>query len=367
MLPPEHYCHLRSSLAPCHSGGVWFVSSMMTEFRRLTFRRLTSSNAGETLTLQRAAFLSEAREYNTFEIPALQDALDEVIAETTGNSLAGALVGAFDGSRLVGSLRLTIDGGLGWISRVAVAPDQQGLGIGSALLAHTESVAPAPVREFRLAVAANSHHNIRLYARLGYTETAREYDPAGTQMSIMTKHRIPRVLLISGSTRSRSVNTAVLRTLAQLSQPHLTTSLYTSLADLPHFDPDVTDADLDPNVVAVRDAIGAARLLVFSTPEYAGALPGSFKNLLDWTVGAHEMFDKSASWINVSASLNGAAAAYASLANVLRYVDVTVVHDACRSIPLGHGAVDFDGFISDPHAIGELKEIIRALSMHLGV
>jgi NAD(P)H-dependent FMN reductase len=35
----------------------------------------------------------------------------------------------------------------------------------------------------------------------------------------------------------------------------------------------------------LRDDIRASDGLLFSTPEYAGGLPGAFKNLLDWTVG----------------------------------------------------------------------------------
>jgi NAD(P)H-dependent FMN reductase len=42
--------------------------------------------------------------------------------------------------------------------------------------------------------------------------------------------------------------------------------------------------DTDPAVVELRAAIAASDAVLFSTPEYAGALPGSFKDLLDWTV-----------------------------------------------------------------------------------
>ncbi|MGD0240963.1 MAG: NAD(P)H-dependent oxidoreductase [Streptosporangiaceae bacterium] len=35
--------------------------------------------------------------------------------------------------------------------------------------------------------------------------------------------------------------------------------------------------------------------------EYAGTLPGSLKNLLDWTVGGGEIYGKPAGWINVAA------------------------------------------------------------------
>ena len=40
--------------------------------------------------------------------------------------------------------------------------------------------------------------------------------------------------------------------------------------------------------------------MLFSTPEYAGALPGSFKNLLDWTVGGGETYGMPVGWVNVS-------------------------------------------------------------------
>ena len=36
----------------------------------------------------------------------------------------------------------------------------------------------------------------------------------------------------------------------------------------------------------LRGTIHEADALLFSTPEYAGALPGSLKNLLDWTIRA---------------------------------------------------------------------------------
>jgi NAD(P)H-dependent FMN reductase len=42
-------------------------------------------------------------------------------------------------------------------------------------------------------------------------------------------------------------------------------------------------------VADLRRQIEAADAVVFCTSEYAGALPGSFKNLLDWTVGGGEV------------------------------------------------------------------------------
>ena len=51
----------------------------------------------------------------------------------------------------------------------------------------------------------------------------------------------------------------------------------------------------------LRQEIAAADAVLFCTPEYAGTLPGSFKNLLDWTVGGGEIYGKPAVWINPAA------------------------------------------------------------------
>ena len=93
--------------------------------------------------------------------------------------------------------------------------------------------------------------------------------------------------------------------------------LYEGLGALPHFNPDDDVEPLHPAVAELRAAIDAADALLFSTPEYAGALPGSFKNLLDWTIGGGEIYEKAVGWINAS-TLGGAADTYESLGVVLR-------------------------------------------------
>jgi NADPH-dependent FMN reductase len=58
-------------------------------------------------------------------------------------------------------------------------------------------------------------------------------------------------------------------------------------ATLPRFNPD-DDREGEPVHAAIaelREHIAAADALVLCAPEYAGALPGALKNLLEWTVG----------------------------------------------------------------------------------
>ena len=93
------------------------------------------------------------------------------------------------------------------------------------------------------------------------------------------------LLLISGSLRAESTNTAVLRT-AQADAPNQTSCvLYEELAFLPHFNPDDDVDPLHPAVARLRALVHESDALLISTPEYAGALPGSLKNLLEWLIG----------------------------------------------------------------------------------
>jgi len=94
-----------------------------------------------------------------------------------------------------------------------------------------------------------------------------------------------RILAVSGSLRARSTNSALLDTAAQLRLPDIAVARYEGLAALPHFDPDADHEPLDPAVAELRRQLHHADALLVSTPEYAGALPGSFKNALDWMIG----------------------------------------------------------------------------------
>ena len=169
-----------------------------------------------------------------------------------------------------------------------------------------------------------------------------------------------RVLSICGSLRQGSVNAAVLDTAADLDVAGITVHRYDGMAALPHFNP---DDDRDPLHVAVaelRAAIAAADALLFCTPEYAGALPGSFKNLLDWTVGGVETSDRRAGWINAGGP-DRAIAAHASLASVLRYTGARLVDEACVSLAVPRDKVGPSGRVEDPDLRARIAGVLRAL------
>jgi NAD(P)H-dependent FMN reductase len=173
------------------------------------------------------------------------------------------------------------------------------------------------------------------------------------------------VLLISGSLRARSTNTAALRTATELA-PQGVVTIYDGLGALPHFNPDDDHEPVPEPVAALRAAVHAAGAILFSVPEYAGALPGSFKNLLDWLIGDAEpgsVYEKPVAWLNVST--RGACNAHAELRTVLGFAHATIVEPACIHIPVTEPMIDADGTVTDANARDQILVALAELARHL--
>ncbi|HTK15567.1 MAG TPA: NADPH-dependent FMN reductase [Acidimicrobiia bacterium] len=175
-----------------------------------------------------------------------------------------------------------------------------------------------------------------------------------------------KILLVSGSLRMKSTNTAVLRTARSLAPIDIDATLYHGLVDLPHFNPDDDRDPLHPAVESLRTEIRRADALLFSTPEYAGALPGSFKNVLDWMIGDDQVgsvYEKPVAWIN--ASPRGAVLAHESLRKVLGYAGAVIVEAACVHTPVIAASVGDDGLISDPGIRVHIADALVRLADHV--
>ncbi len=173
-----------------------------------------------------------------------------------------------------------------------------------------------------------------------------------------------RVLLISGSTRPGSTNTAALRALAALAPTPVSALMYDGLSDLPAFNPD-DDGSGNAAVVELRRALGEADAVLFSTPEYAGTLPGSLKNLLDWTVGGADLYGKPVASVNVAHPGRGDGAA-ATLGIVLGYVAAVPIEGASVRLAVPRELVGTDGnpdgLVSDETFRAGAETIFAAIS-----
>ncbi len=156
----------------------------MDAMSEIIIRPIRPSDAGEVLTVQRAAFVTEALIYGDPDMAPLTQTLDEVAFELRENLGCVALAA----SRLVGVVRAVADGEVLLVGRIAIAPDQQGEGIGSRLLEAVEQRGiESGCRRAELFTDSLSTQNIALYERLGYRESERIDQGDGTAQVFLQK------------------------------------------------------------------------------------------------------------------------------------------------------------------------------------
>jgi GNAT superfamily N-acetyltransferase len=133
--------------------------------------RLSASDVGEMLTLQRAAYVTEAQAHQDIALPPLVQSLDELAVELRDPRVLA--LGLREGARLVAAIRVRVEGKVAELCRLVVAPDRQGRGLGSRLLRHAEQEVAERVQLLRLFTGEYSFANQRLYQRHGYVEDHR--------------------------------------------------------------------------------------------------------------------------------------------------------------------------------------------------
>jgi len=131
-----------------------------------------------------------------------------------------------------------------------------------------------------------------------------------------------KVLGISGSLRTASINTALLRTAATLTPYGVTLIVYDGLGNLPHFNPELDKEPLPPTVRDFRSQLNSSAGVIISSPEYAHGIPGVLKNALDWLVASGELYEKPVALFNASPRTSYA---QASLAETLTVMTARVI------------------------------------------
>jgi chromate reductase len=177
-----------------------------------------------------------------------------------------------------------------------------------------------------------------------------------------------RILTISGSLRAASHNTALLRAAAELAPEGVEVLLYQGLDRLPHYNEDHDTDDPHGEVQRLREAIASADLVLISTPEYNGSVPGHLKTAVDW---ASRPFGKgSALWgkpvavIGASVTDYGAVWAQDHLRKSLGLAGARVV-DADLAVPKAPDRfAGPNGELTDPETRERLASLLKDLAAH---
>ena len=166
---------------------------------------------------------------------------------------------------------------------------------------------------------------------------------------------MPRILTINGSTRAASTNGLFIQAITALIGDRAVVTGYPSVADLPHFDPDLDVLPAPPSVAHFRELIQSADGILICTPEYAMGVPGSLKNALDWTVSTADFRLKPV--MLVTASLSGEKA-QASLLGTLRVIEAVVPDGTTVLVQFARTKVNADG-ITDARTRSEIQHALE--------
>jgi len=138
--------------------------------------------------------------------------------------------------------------------------------------------------------------------------------------------------------------------------------IYTELAGLPHFNPDL-DKDSAPTLVEeLREKIKKADGVLICTPEYVFSLPGVLKNALEWCVSTTVFSAKPVAIITASAS---GAKAHESLQLIMKTIESELRPETQLLIQGAKGKVSSEGEIKDKSTADQLKNLAAAFAAHL--
>lgn len=169
------------------------------------------------------------------------------------------------------------------------------------------------------------------------------------------------ILAISGSLRSASSNTLILKALVDLIPQGTDISVFEGIGELPHFNPELDGDNVLAPVQKWRTHLAEADAVVFCTPEYAHGIPGTLKNSLDWLVSTGEFMHKPTAVISASPSPDGGDKASAALVQTLRAMMAKIPAGGILCIPGVSGKIGSRGEVTDVATRQSLCHLLETL------
>lgn len=175
-----------------------------------------------------------------------------------------------------------------------------------------------------------------------------------------------RAVAFSGSMRTGSSNTGLVRLAARLAPPELSVDVIDWVGELPYYNPDLEDSL--PDVAARwRSAVESADALLIGMPEYNFGPSGLAKNAIDWLtrpLGAHSLRGKVIAMMT-SGGKGGGSMVQPAIGGILGLLGNTVVTEPAVNIALGGTRIDGNGTTEDAEIVeavtAKLAAVVAAL------
>ncbi|RLQ89565.1 NADPH-dependent FMN reductase [Notoacmeibacter ruber] len=169
-------------------------------------------------------------------------------------------------------------------------------------------------------------------------------------------------LAISGSARRASTNTAMLRTIQQMSPAEVVIDLLSPVNSLPVFSPDLEGENTPPEIERLLAAIETADGLIFASPEYVRAIPGGLKNLIDWLVSRDAIINKP---IAIAHASHRGEDMLASLRTVLSTISAAFTSDVFVSFALmAKSPAEIDDILRQPENSAAITGFLSDFADH---
>ncbi len=165
------------------------------------------------------------------------------------------------------------------------------------------------------------------------------------------------ILAICGSTRQNSINLELLHIIANLFKEQIILKIFTQIADLPHFNPDLDNENPPVNILEFRATLRNSDAILICTPEYAMGVPGTLKNALDWTVSSMEFSNKPTALITAS-SLGEKA--HPALLETLKVIESNIDESTQLLISVPRTKIK-EGIITDAKTYEEIMNLMNNL------
>lgn len=179
------------------------------------------------------------------------------------------------------------------------------------------------------------------------------------------------IIVVSGSLRRASYNTALARAMAGQAPAGVTVEVAT-LHGIPLYDGDLEAADGIPEAVSALAArIAAADGLVLSTPEYNNGMPGVFKNAVDWlsrqgVAGGKLFAGKPVALAGASPGGFGTILSQAHWLQVLRALGMRHWAEGRLLVSRAHKAFDGDGALIEAEVTAQLGPYLAGFAAFIG-
>ncbi len=171
-----------------------------------------------------------------------------------------------------------------------------------------------------------------------------------------------RILGVSGSTRKRSFNTALLEEAKRMLPDNATLEI-ANVSDLPLYNQDL-EAQPPESVREFKGKIRDADAVLFATPEHNFSITAVLKNAIEWGNRPDDdnAWDgKPAAIISASSSPRGGVRAQLHLRQILVDLNMYPINEPALLLGVAGQAFDSDFRLTDERARKNLKAVLEAL------